>query len=61
MQAKVDSCPFDVGDIVRLKSGGSRMTVTHVRPGWVWCQWMDAKGKLHSDTFDFGILTKEQP
>jgi uncharacterized protein YodC (DUF2158 family) len=33
--------PFKVGDVVRLKSGGPRMTVTHVdqRP-YVHCAWI---------------------
>lgn len=30
---------FKVGDVVRLKSGGPKMTVSHIKDGNVWCTW----------------------
>ena len=39
------------GDVVRLKSGGPDMTVTHVLPGgMIGCQWFE-KGELKQGTF----------
>ena len=49
---------FNVGDVVTLKSGGPRMTVTYVGPvartsgdGLI-CQWFDEHGELRQDTFE---------
>ena len=46
---------FDVGDIVRLKSGGPEMTLTRLPDALdmlnedrVECQWFDGKKILHS-------------
>lgn len=30
---------FNAGDIVQLKSGGPKMTVTEIKAGGVWCVW----------------------
>lgn len=49
---------FSVGDVVTLKSGGSRMTVTHVGPislaagDWLVCQWFDEQGELRQERFE---------
>jgi len=48
---------FKVGDVVTLKTGGSRMTVTYVGPvarktgEWLVCQWFDDHGELRQETF----------
>jgi uncharacterized protein YodC (DUF2158 family) len=49
---------FQVGDIVRLKSGGPAMTVTC--PSW-WlcfctCAWFTSDKKLNSASFDDDVL-----
>ena len=49
--------PFNIGDIVRLKSGGPAMTVTDVDLNdddgtyWVSCTWFDEKGQRASSSF----------
>jgi uncharacterized protein YodC (DUF2158 family) len=47
--------PFNVGDVVRLKSGGPRMTVTECDLDnfdvmTVWCAWFEGV-KAHEGTF----------
>jgi uncharacterized protein YodC (DUF2158 family) len=48
--------PFKAGDVVRLKSGGPKMTVTQtgktamLGEDAVWCVWFDGQKKF-SDTF----------
>lgn len=42
---------FAPGDIVRLKSGGPKMTVLDAKGEAVTCKWFDRNGKLHSDGF----------
>ena len=42
---------FTPGDIVRLKSGGPKMTVLDAKGEAVTCKWFDRNGKLHSDGF----------
>src|SRR5258708_15970376 len=48
---------YRVGDVVTLRSGGPRMTVTHVGPvalvegDWLVCQWFDEHGELRQDLF----------
>lgn len=50
---------FKEGDVVRLKSGGPRMTVTNVgdRLGTpsVWCNWF-VGGKRDSEVFPIGAV-----
>ena len=48
------------GDIVQLKSGGPKMTVTEARE-WngeirVWCSWFDEHNKPQSDSFPMAAL-----
>jgi uncharacterized protein YodC (DUF2158 family) len=49
---------FSVGDVVTLKSGGPRMTVTQVGPltngasDWLVCQWFDEQGELRQEQFE---------
>jgi uncharacterized protein YodC (DUF2158 family) len=53
------------GDIVTLKSGGPRMTVTALREGdsgtIVFCKWFDDIGQLHTERFALPALMAEQP
>ena len=39
------------GDVVTLKTGGPRMTVMHVGPADLICQWFDEQGELRQDRF----------
>ena len=51
------SVQFNVGDVVTLKAGGPRMTVTYVGPiareagERLVCQWFDEHGELRQETF----------
>jgi uncharacterized protein YodC (DUF2158 family) len=43
---------FMVGDVVRLKSGGPKMTVVEATgDGWVTCVWFNPDGKKDTGTF----------
>ncbi|MFM0591968.1 MULTISPECIES: YodC family protein [Paraburkholderia] len=48
---------FNVGDVVTLKDGGSRMTVTYAGPvalnpgDWLICEWFDEHGELRREMF----------
>ena len=62
--ADVD-CHFDIGDTVRLNSGGMRMTVAEIYPvadGFckiavkVECAWLTKDGDSMTDTFDVRML-----
>lgn len=52
---------FEIGQIVRLKSGGPKMTIKASEssgdeaPIWA-CQWFDRNGKLHNDSFQEDML-----
>lgn len=52
------SAPLNIGDVVTLKSGGPRMTVTYAGPvaltsgDWVVCQWFDEQGELRQEMFE---------
>ena len=47
---------FTIGQIVRLKSGGPKMTIKSA-DGEAWaCQWFDRNGKLHNDSFPEHML-----
>jgi len=61
---------FEPGDIVRLKSGGSRMTVertgkdTIYEEDTVWCVWTEFDGKKQNvkrDTFRPVVLEAVKP
>ena len=47
---------FEIGQIVRLKSGGPKMTIKGADEGAWACQWFDRNGKLHNDTFPEDML-----
>lgn len=51
---------MEPGDVVVLKSGGPRMTVTSVRYGenapYAFCKWFDDLGQLHTEKFAVAAL-----
>lgn len=52
----VSKTTLSEGDIVRLNSGGPKMTVLQTKSGdTVKCQWFDRNGKIHTE--DFTIKT----
>lgn len=50
---------YCVGDVVTLKAGGSRMTVTAINTEGVLCQWFDEHGEFRQDTFAREVLGQE--
>lgn len=42
---------FELGDVVRLKSGGPEMTVVDLREGFVLCMWYSEERRM--ETVDF--------
>ncbi|WP_206995311.1 YodC family protein [Trinickia mobilis] len=56
---------FFVGDVVTLKSGGPRMTITDIGPvkfadgDWLRCQWFDDHGELRQDLFSQDDVKRE--
>ena len=49
---------FNVGDIVKLKSGGPDMTVDSASSSRIICVWFDAGNAYHMRNFDQGALEK---
>jgi len=45
---------FNTGDVVRLKSGGPKMTIlgTDGAPDVFACKWFDRNGRLNKDSFE---------
>lgn len=50
---------FCVGDVVTLKVGGSRMTVTALCGDTVLCQWFDDQGEFRQESFPPEALGRE--
>ena len=49
---------FKAGDVVRLKSGGPKMTVVEVRnDGWISCLWFEGS-TVYEYNFRLFVLTK---
>ena len=48
--------PFEKGDVVRLKSGGPKMTVDEVEESQVYCVWFDDKNTRKQDRFEAATL-----
>ena len=51
------------GDIIKVKSGGPKMTVSEVAEDTfgtmtVWCSWFDDKNKNQSGTFPLNTVVK---
>lgn len=51
---------FQAGDVVKLKSGGEKMTVESISDGLVYCAWFVDK-KLQRDSFEAAALKKYEP
>lgn len=54
---------FNLGDVVKLKSGGVPMTVHFItewkeRPLTVTCVWLDRIGNCHREWFELHLLEK---
>jgi uncharacterized protein YodC (DUF2158 family) len=56
---------FQTGDVVALRGGGPRMTVTYRGPvafasgEWLVCQWFDEHGELRQDMFSADMVRAE--
>ena len=56
---------FRVGDVVTLKTGGPRMTVTYAGPvvfddaDWLICQWFDDSGHFRQEMFHHEAVVAE--
>jgi uncharacterized protein YodC (DUF2158 family) len=56
---------FNVGDVVTLKDGGPRMTVTYAGPvalnagEQLVCEWFDEHGELRRETFTLDSVRRE--
>ncbi|WP_233805389.1 YodC family protein [Paraburkholderia sp. HP33-1] len=54
---QTSSAAFNAGDVVKLKEGGPRMTVTYAGPvalnsgDWLICEWFDEQGELRHERF----------
>ncbi len=56
---KTDSMSkFKAGDVVKLKSGGTSMTVQGdgTTEGWVYCEWLSSDGKKQGSQFHPDML-----
>lgn len=51
---------FRIGDVVQLRSGGTRMTIEHIDGDQVACTWFEGK-TLERATFIAGALMKYVP
>ena len=50
--ASTPAAQFSPGDVVRLKSGGPKMTVLKLEDETALaCKWFDRNGKVHKDSF----------
>jgi uncharacterized protein YodC (DUF2158 family) len=53
---------FNVGDVVRLKSGGPNMTVDNASGSRIICIWFESDGiHFHQQSFGQGALEKVAP
>lgn len=48
---------FSAGDVVMLKSGGPRMTVSEIKGEFATCQWFE-ESKPHMQQFRVAVLQK---
>jgi uncharacterized protein YodC (DUF2158 family) len=50
-----------VGDVVELKSGGPKMTITRIDSDsaqFIWCRWFSADNKVNAQQFPPAALQK---
>lgn len=47
---------MQIGDIVRLKSGGPKMTITALDDASASCAWFDRNGRNQSDDFPLATI-----
>ena len=47
---------LEEGDVVQLKSGGPKMTVSRLNDGEVWCVWFDKDNAPQTRVFKPGVL-----
>jgi uncharacterized protein YodC (DUF2158 family) len=52
---------FNIGDVVRLKSGGPNMTIDATGGSRLTCMWFDSSMTLFSQDFDQGAIEKVVP
>lgn len=53
------TAPYAPGDVLRLKSGGPKMTVVTLEgDDAVACKWFDRNGKLQSDSFPAAMVER---
>lgn len=50
---------FQTGDVVQLKSGGPKMTVSTLKDGEVWCVWFDKDNAPQSRVFKPEVLDRD--
>lgn len=55
----MDERVLEVGDVVRLKSGGPPMTVESVEGAAAGVVWIDDKQQIHRESFPMGTLARE--
>lgn len=56
------SSELSAGDVVRLNSGGPKMTLLSDQKGdKAKCQWFDRNGKMHTADFEVKALTRWAP
>ncbi len=51
MMKDIDDTQYDIGDTVRLKSGGTLMTIKEVNMETYVCRWFDKDHQLNSSEF----------
>ena len=49
---------FQIGDVVKLKSGGPNMTVSTIKQEEIWCAWFDNNQEPKKAFFKPNMLEK---